>query len=333
VPQVTRLPAALDAPLARLEESREELTKAWLLRVIERTDLEQIERLPTDRIARDLPPLIAAIVHSVGSTDAGGDAPDNRDLSERSARLAELRGPDHEASAQLARDIATLEAVMIGALGRELSSAEPRTFVDAVERLATVFGAVQAAAVEEMLRTRAKELEVLANTDGLTGLYNLRYLHQHMELLLGMQKRYGHPFSVLILDVDGLKRINDSFGHGVGDKTLIGVAGALRETIRSVDIPARIGGDEFCVLTPHHTASRARIVGDRLGAAIERVEVPEGARVGVSIGVVSCPQHGVEAERLFELADSAMYRAKAAGERVVVGGPEDPANAQAEVGA
>jgi diguanylate cyclase (GGDEF)-like protein len=313
----------LDEPLARLRDSREELAKAWLLRVIERTRLEDIERLPTDRIAREMPALIAEIVRSVGDAPAGAEVDATPELRERAAGLASMRGSEAEASAELARDIAGLEAVLIGALGRELRSADPRVFVDAVERLATVFGAVQATAVEELLRERSRELELLANTDGLTGLYNLRYLQQHVDLLLGMQKRYGHPFSMLLLDVDGLKRINDSYGHAAGDRTLIGVAAALRETIRAVDIPARIGGDEFCVLTPHHTASRARVVGDRVGAAVEAVDVPTGASVGVSIGVVSCPQHADEADRLFELADSAMYRAKAAGERVAVCGPDD----------
>jgi diguanylate cyclase (GGDEF)-like protein len=331
VPQVSRLPAALDAPLARLAEAREDLTKAWLMRVIERTDLEALSQLPTERIARDLPPLIAEIIRAVAESPAGGaEPPTSGALRERSLRLAELRGGNGEASAELARDIATLEAVMIGALGRELRSADPHVFVDAIERLAVVFGSVQAAAVEEIVRTRARDLELLANTDDLTGLYNLRYLHQHMDLLLGMQKRYGHPFSLLLLDVDGLKRINDSYGHAAGDRALVGVAAALRDTVRSVDVPARIGGDEFCVLTPHHTASRARIVGDRVGAAVERVETPEGAQIGASIGVVSCPQHGVEANRLLELADTAMYRAKAAGERVVVWSPDDAERGRAE---
>src|SRR5436190_2152308 len=75
-------------------------------------------------------------------------------------------------------------------------------------------------------------------------------------------------------DSDGLKRINDAYGSGAGDRTLVGVATALSETIRNVDTPIRMGGDEFCVLLPQQTASRARALADRLAGTIERVESP-----------------------------------------------------------
>ena len=84
---------------------------------------------------------------------------------------------------------------MIAALGRELQSEEARVLVDAAERFATVFGAIQAAAAEELVRERSRELEWLANTDALTGLYNLRYLQQHIRHLVGIQQRYGHAFA------------------------------------------------------------------------------------------------------------------------------------------
>jgi diguanylate cyclase (GGDEF)-like protein len=111
---------------------------------------------------------------------------------------------------------------------------------------------------------------------------------------------------------------------------LVGIADALRETIRTVDVPVRMGGDEFCILAPYQTASRAKVLGDRLSEAIERVSGPSGTPVGISIGVVSCPQHAVDAERLLDLADGAMYRAKAAGSRVVVCEPETDARAEVE---
>src|SRR5213080_1222608 len=113
------------------------------------------------------------------------------------------------------------------------------------------------------------ELEWLGTTDSLTGLHNTRFMQQHLNHLLGVQKRYGHPFALLLLDIDGLKRINDAYGSSAGDRTLVGVATAVGESIRSVDTPVRMGGDEFGVLLPHQTASRARVLADRLASMIE----------------------------------------------------------------
>jgi diguanylate cyclase (GGDEF)-like protein len=121
------------------------------------------------------------------------------------------------------------------------------------------------------------------------------------------------------VDIDGLKRINDAYGQAAGDRTLVDVATALGEAIRSVDTPIRMSDDEFCVLLPQQTAARARVLADRIAAAIEALEGPAGQTLGVTVGVVSCPQHATEVDQLLAVADSAMYRAKAAGERVALG--------------
>jgi diguanylate cyclase (GGDEF)-like protein len=322
-PKIRRLPAALDAPLARLAENREEITKAWLLRVLERATLEEIEVMQTDRVARELPELISDIVRAMGEDEEYVRLEPGGDRHERAARLVAFRGRENPDPAELARDIAALQSVMIAALRPELGGIEPRIFADAVERLASIFGAIHASALDEMLGNRFRELEWLANTDSLTGLFNVRYLQQHIRHLLRVHKRYGHPFAVMLLDIDGLKRINDVYGHPAGDRALMGVAEALRETVRSADTAIRMGGDEFCVLAAHQTAALAEIAANRLSGAVSRVQTPDGNPVGVSIGVVSCPQHGVDADRLLELADAAMYRAKSSGQRVAVGTGED----------
>ena len=146
-PPVRRLHAVLDAPLARLEQSRDELAKSWLLRVLERAPLSDIERIPTERIVRELPDLISDIVRAVARSAAGspGDLL-SADAEERASRLASLSGRDPHAPADLARDIAALHSVMISALGKELQNEEARVLVDAADRFATVFGAIQAAA-------------------------------------------------------------------------------------------------------------------------------------------------------------------------------------------
>ena len=244
-------------PLARLDRSRDELAKAWLVRLIERASLEEISELPTDQIARELPELISDIVEQVASTNG-----DPYDLTERqrqrAAALAGLRSGRDTSPAEVARDISALQAVLVRALREELAEKDPERFADAVERLADATGAVQAAAVEELVRTRSRELESQANTDPLTGLGNLRNLQTELAQMLEMQKRYGHPFGVLLMDIDGLKRVNDSQGHQAGDRLLMQVAMALSRSIRTVDVAARLGGDEFCVLAPEQEAASRR---------------------------------------------------------------------------
>ena len=335
-PKIRRLSAALDAALRRLGESREEITKAWLMRVLERASLEDVERMQTDRIARELPELVTVIVRAMGEDAGDSRLEPGDDGFERAASLVGFRGREAPDPAELARDVAALHSVMLTALRPELGEIEPRVFADAAERLASIFGAVHAAALDEVLGSRFRELEWLANTDSLTGLFNVRYLKQHIRHLLRVHKRYGHPFAVVLLDIDGLKRINDAYGHAAGDRALMGVAEAIRETIRSADTPIRMGGDEFCILAAHQTAQLAEIAANRLCAAVNRVQTPDAAAVEVSIGVVSCPQHGVDADRLLELADAAMYRAKGSRQRVAVADvdepPEAPARARSEEG-
>ena len=290
------------------------------MRLIEHTPLDQIREVPTDRIASEVPPLIEEVLHAVLVPDEAPDLGPGSELHRRIEQLVSFRD-DGELTPELPQDVAALETVLLRAV-KELLADDPAALVDAVERLIKLFALVQSGLVEELLRERSSELEWLAHTDALTGLFNLRYLRQQIDHLLGLQQRYGHPFALLLLDVDGLKRVNDSFGHAAGDELLVGVAEAIRAATRSVDVPARIGGDEFCVLAPHQTAERATVLGERLAAGIEEIETADGANVGVSIGVVACPEHASQAERLLELADIAMYSAKAGGERVKTAEPE-----------
>jgi diguanylate cyclase (GGDEF)-like protein len=307
----------VDSPLSRLEESRGEIAKAWLQRFVERASLEEIERLPMPRLVRELPELVSEIARAAARPPA---APPDGDYLDWAQRLVELTGRDSIAAQELVRDLAVLQSAMITTLHRGLDRLDPVAALEAVERLAELFSSMQADAVGEVLTVRSGETEWLGETDGLTGLHNTRFMTQHLHHLVGVQKRYGHPFALLLVDIDGLKRINDAYGNAAGDRTLMGVATALGETIRSVDTPIRLGGDEFCVLLPHQTASRAKVLANRLAAAIERVDTPAPNPLRVAIGVVSCPQHSASADGLLEIADGAMYRAKAAGETVAVGG-------------
>jgi diguanylate cyclase (GGDEF)-like protein len=307
----------VESPISRLEESRGEIAKAWVMRVVERSSLEDLERLSMPRIAQELPELVAEIARAAGSADYPAGVP-----LEWAHRLSELGGHETPRAQQLVRDLAVLQSAMIAELHRGLDRVDPVSALAVVERLAELFSSMQADAVEDVLTVRSGELDWLGTTDSLTGLHNSRFMKQHLQHLLGVQKRYGHPFALLLLDIEGLKRINDAYGNAAGDRTLAAVATALGETIRSVDTPIRMGGDEFCVLLPHQTASRARAMAERLVATIERVDSPAPQPLRVSVGIVSCPEHATDADDLLALADGAMYRAKAAGESVAV--PEAP---------
>jgi diguanylate cyclase (GGDEF)-like protein len=318
-------------PLARLDRSRDELAKAWLVRLIERASLDEIRELPTERIARELPELIAEIVREASETD--GDPYDlSKEQAERAASLATLRGGGREVqAADVARDVAALQSVLVRALREEIGESDPARFAEAVEQLVEATGAIQAAAMEAHVQTRSRELESQANTDPLTGLGNLRALQRQLANLLDVYKRYRHPFGLLLMDIDGLKRINDSHGHQAGDRVLMQVAMSLRRSIRSIDTAARIGGDEFCVLLPEQDLKSAAKLAARLATAVEEeVATPGDPPVTMSIGVAASPEHGDDSEALIDTADRAMYRAKAAGEGIALGDPPGTQGVTAE---
>ena len=124
------------------------------------------------------------------------------------------------------------------------------------------------------------------------------------------------------MDIDGLKRINDSHGHQAGDRVLMQVAMSLRRSIRSVDTAARIGGDEFCVLLPQQDLKSAAKLAARLATAVEEeVASPGDPPVTHLDRRAALPEHGDDAEALIDTADRAMYRAKAAGEGIALGRP------------
>ena len=307
----------VESPVSRLEASRGEIAKSWVMRVVERSSLEDLQRLPLQRVAQELPELVAEIAHVAGAGNATAEVP-----LEWAQRLSELAGHESPRAQNLVRDLAILQSAMIAELQRGLDQLDPVSALAMVERLADMFSSMQADAVADVLTVRSGEAEWLGTTDSLTGLHNSRFMQQHLQHLIGVQKRYGHPFALVLLDIDGLKRINDAYGSAAGDRALVDVATALGEAIRTVDTPVRMSDDEFCVLLPNQTATRARALAERLAVAIESVEGPGGMRLGVAVGVVSCPQHSADPDELKALADAAMYRAKAAGESVAV--PEAP---------
>jgi diguanylate cyclase (GGDEF)-like protein len=302
----------LPTPLAALDESRAGVAKAWLLKALEAAPLDQIERLPLPRIAAELPPLVGELARM-----AAGDPPSASERSDLLDRLVALRGD--ESHPPLVRDLGMLHEAMLGSLERQGASFDSRELIGAASRLASLFADLQAEAADRLSRAGALLDELLTGADRLTGLHGQGFLKEHLRHLVSMQKRYDQQFALLLVDVQGLKRINQAWGERAGDDTLVGVAGAVERSVRGADTAVRMGEDEFCVLLPNQTAGRARTVAERLAQAVEQVRDPGGGHLQIAIGVVACPQHATTADDLLEAADSALYRAKAAGERVAVG--------------
>ena len=153
-----------------------------------------------------------------------------------------------------------------------------------------------------------EEVERLATRDGLTGLANRRLFEESLDRETARAQRLGTPLSLLILDIDHFKQINDSYGHPAGDRVLREMGEAIGASTKSFDVAARYGGDEFVVLLPDCNASDAVGVADRVrGEIAQRVhDVP----VTVSAGAATLPDNAIDAERLVAAADSALYEAK-----------------------
>ena len=155
--------------------------------------------------------------------------------------------------------------------------------------------------------------ERLTITDDLTKLYNYRYLTQYLQHEVRRSMRYRKKVSLLFIDVDGFKKINDTFGHLVGSRALSEMGEVFRGTLRETDIVGRYGGDEFVIVLPETPLNGAMVIAERIRKKVEDYEfVAHKAkiRLTVSLGVANCPKHTLTPEGLIKKADAAMYRAK-----------------------
>ncbi|MGV3524445.1 MAG: sensor domain-containing diguanylate cyclase [Candidatus Sericytochromatia bacterium] len=157
----------------------------------------------------------------------------------------------------------------------------------------------------------------LATKDSMTHLYVRRFFDQRLIDQIEKSNQFNRPFSLLIMDIDHFKQVNDNFGHGVGDQVIKLVAATIQRNIRTeIDIPARYGGEEFTILMPEADSEKAMMVAERIRHAIEHTDVSHlvtGRNITVSIGVATYPQHGNHPKTLMEASDIALYRSKGGG--------------------
>jgi two-component system cell cycle response regulator len=167
-----------------------------------------------------------------------------------------------------------------------------------------------------------EENKRLAVTDPLTGLNNRHKLQETLTRELERASRYSRPLSIIMIDMDKLKAINDTLGHPAGDEALIKVANAIEHCIRKVDLAARFGGDEFVIVLPEADVSVAASVAERINQDVEKLKV-EDKQLGISLGVASWNKTYTSPEVFIDAADRAMYQAKRSeGDRVRIADKE-----------
>ena len=190
--------------------------------------------------------------------------------------------------------------------------------IDRNEMLARVRTQVRRKRFSDRLRDNVQMTIEMAVTDGLTGLHNRRYLERHLGTLVQQATARDKPLSVMVLDIDHFKSINDGFGHAVGDDVLREFSRRIRKAVRGIDLACRMGGEEFVIAMPDTDAALAMLVAERLRQkiAIDRFRIPEtgeAIEVTVSIGISSLLGSGDSGEGLVKRADEALYEAKRAG--------------------
>ena len=157
------------------------------------------------------------------------------------------------------------------------------------------------------------KIQQQALTDALTGCYNRRSFEMQLDKDLQMARRLHQPLSLLMLDLDRFKQLNDSVGHDAGDDALRRLADCFRQELRGVDSAARFGGDEFALILPQAYAEGALIVAERLRARIEQIEILGFGNMTASIGIATFPPHASARAELVSAADAALYSAKRTG--------------------
>ena len=235
------------------------------------------------------------------------------DLGRSVAQMADAMGGDATGNARLAGigtrtdEVGTLMQSFAKMLGTvEQQAAEINTFASKLD-----------AAYKELEGTNLR-LKEYSFKDEVTGLYNRRFFTMRLNEELARYRRFNHPASVVLLDLDGFKAVNDDLGHAVGDETLRDIAQILQKHSRGINVVSRYGGDEFAILLVETSKAGARLYAERIRQVIGSFPFSHGKPITASFGVASVPDdESATVEDLFRAADEALYAAKRAGKNQV----------------
>jgi len=164
----------------------------------------------------------------------------------------------------------------------------------------------------QQLRELNKILQVQAITDSLTGLYNHRQVLEKLQMEIARANRYQQDLTIMMLDIDHFKSINDEFGHQVGDVVLVEVAQIIKRNLRNIDIAGRYGGEEFLIILPQTNLKNGKQVAERIRRQVE-MEGFEDRKEGITVSIGLCQHKGEEMVECIERADQLLYRAKREG--------------------
>lgn len=219
----------------------------------------------------------------------------------------------------LAREVSVLQASLLGKLHEEMEGGSAALFASAAQKLAEEFGSVTATAVGTLWEGNG--VAPVAEEEH-PSLYRPGQMRRRLDQLLECQQRYEQPFALVVFDVEGPGARNG--GAGGDRQTALAVVGAaLSESTRLVDETFRLEEDALCVLAPGQDTVGGVQMAERLLRQLDDLERAGGLRIGISAGVVACPEHGNEADALLHKADEAMWRARSVGQPVGVGNLQD----------
>ena len=299
--------AAADAPARVLIVEKQRFTAQRLAAQLAETGHETV------RADSALEALEISRQTSIDLAIVGAD-PDNEDSLKLCSRLKSQTETRHVPLLLLLDDTDSARMAKGLDIGVEDCLARP---VDRSELVARVRTQIRRRRYHDRLRARFHNSMAMAFTDSLTGVYNRRYLMAHLDRRLMGIAETNKPVSILLFDIDRFKTVNDTHGHSVGDDVLVKLASIAGDNLRSVDLIARLGGEEFVAVLSEIDAGTARRVAERLRARIEeaRVSLPDGTELGVSvsIGIATATSAEETADKLIERADTALYAAKEAG--------------------
>jgi diguanylate cyclase (GGDEF)-like protein len=303
-------PLVIRKASASLKNRETQVLKSWFKQMIDSLGLTSLQAFPTSELAERLPGIIEGVADAIA--DPAATYSHRREITEISAMLARLRKEDPSVE-RFVDDYTLLKSLMFEAAA-DLRQSD-MAVLHISRNLEEGFSSVLKEGLKAYVEQHSSRLQHLADTDALTGLYNVRYFRSQLHKNLEMYKRYRIPFSLLMLDLDNFKELNDARGHQTGDLALKHLSSIMTDEKRETDIAVRYGGDEFFLVLPGTGAAEGERLAYRIVRRVRQLNIHSGGRdiTGVSVGVVSCPENGSDVGTLRAKADRALYLAKAIG--------------------